>query len=45
MISICATNQELCTKIGKQAHTLAETEYNTEILIQKLIAFYQQRPR
>jgi glycosyltransferase involved in cell wall biosynthesis len=45
MISICVTNQALCAKIGKQALTLAETEYNTGMLIQKLLAFYQQLPR
>jgi len=42
MISICITDQALCTKIGKQARALVETEYNTGILIRKLLAFYQQ---
>ena len=42
MISICATNPDLCKKIGKQARTLIETDYNHKNLIQKLIAFYRQ---
>jgi glycosyltransferase involved in cell wall biosynthesis len=42
MISICVTNIDLCSKIGKQARMLIETEYDAKILTQKLLAFYQQ---
>ena len=42
MISICATDPELCKKIGKQAQTLIETNYDQKKLIQKLVAFYRQ---
>lgn len=42
MISICVDDPALCSKIGKQSRMLIETNYNTKILIQKLIAFYQQ---
>ncbi len=41
-VSICITDRALCEKIGKQAYQLATTEYNPEILVRKLIAFYQQ---
>ncbi len=42
MISICVTNNNVCVKIGNKARSLIETKYNTNFLIQKLIAFYQQ---
>ncbi len=42
MTSVCVTNIALCTKIGKQARMLIETEYDAKILTRKLLAFYQQ---
>jgi len=44
MISICVKDLALCKKVGQQARMLIETNYNTEILIRKLLAFYQQLP-
>jgi glycosyltransferase involved in cell wall biosynthesis len=42
MISICVRNQAYCEKIGKEARTLIETDYNSKKHIRNLIAFYQQ---
>lgn len=44
MITISVTNAPLCENIGKQARTLIGASFNTNILIQKLLAFYQQPP-
>ncbi len=44
MISICVTDATLCEKIGGEARKLAETDYDAQILVQKLTAFYQQLP-
>ena len=44
MISICAGDEALCQRIGNKAKELVETEYNQPLLIEKLVAFYQQRP-
>jgi glycosyltransferase involved in cell wall biosynthesis len=44
MISICVTNPEFCKKVGKQARTLIENDYNAKTLIRKLVVFYQQLP-
>jgi len=44
MVSMCVTNLDLCTKIGEQARTLIESEYNTPILIRTLVSFYQHLP-
>ena len=45
MISICVTNRLLCDKIGTQARMLIRNVYNPEILVQKMVAFYQQLPQ
>ncbi len=45
MISIVVRDRDLCQRIGKEARKLIETKYNSEILIQKLIAFYKQLAR
>lgn len=42
MISICVTDQALCQRIGNKAKDLITKEYNRTLLIEKLIAFYQQ---
>jgi len=43
MISLVVRDRDLCLKIGKNARNRIETNYNSEILVQKLIAFYKQR--
>ena len=42
MISLCVQDPEICKKIGKRARNLIETEYNSDNLIQKMVAFYKQ---
>jgi glycosyltransferase involved in cell wall biosynthesis len=42
MISICATDKQVCDKIGQKARMLTGDEYDTGILIRKLIGFYEQ---
>lgn len=44
MISVCVGDEELCNRIGQKARELVEKEYNQPLLIEKLIAFYQQHP-
>ena len=41
-ISDCVENKELCNTIGKNARDLIMTEYNRNLIISKLIAFYQK---
>jgi glycosyltransferase involved in cell wall biosynthesis len=41
-ISDCVENKELCETIGKNARDLIMTEYNRNLIISKLIAFYQK---
>jgi len=43
MISLVVRDRDLCLRIGKNARNQIETNYNSEILVQKLIAFYKQR--
>jgi hypothetical protein len=44
MICLCVTDAALCSKLGNQARALAETEYNRDVLIRKMVAFYEQLP-
>jgi len=44
MVSICVSDPSVCIKIGEQAQNLVKTVYHTKILIEKMVAFYQQLP-
>jgi len=41
MISICVSDEERCKQIGKNGRELINTTYNRNIIIKKLISFYQ----
>ncbi|MFZ4564664.1 MAG: glycosyltransferase, partial [Bacteroidales bacterium] len=43
-ISLCVTDQSLCARVGKQARLLAEEAYDQDVIVRKLLAFYQQLP-
>jgi len=45
MISICVSDPDTCHKLGREAKQLIRTSYQPAVLIQKLVAFYEQLRR
>ncbi len=42
MLSSCIRNKDLCMTLGKNARNLIVTRYNCDVIIQKLLRFYQK---